>query len=441
MKMPKKVEKKNIYDRIKIIEKAIGGIMSKLKKIIVNISKKNVIIRKIIRSSLDFIRKLKYKMDTLGIKVDNKFIIFCSFGGKSYSCSPKALYLYLLNDEKYSDYKFIWAFKDVDKYENLKNNKNTKIVKINSKEYNKYLAKSKYWIFNYKIPDFLYPKNDQVFVQCWHGTPLKRLGCDLVHFDNSLNTINGMKKRYKIESSKFSYFISPSKFASEKFISAWNLKEIGKEDIIIEEGYPRNDFLFNYTQDDVNSIKRKLGIENDKRKIILYAPTYRANQHESGVGYVYKEEINFKKFQKRFGDKYIILFRPHYFIANAFNFDAYKGFVYDVSKVDDINELYIITDLLITDYSSVFFDFANLKRPILFYMYDLEHYKNESNGFYIDLNELPGKIALTQDELENYVEETENNFKYDKKYEEFNKKYNYLDDGNASKRVINKIIK
>ena len=250
-----------------------------------------------------------------------------------------------------------------------------------------------------------------------------------------------MKKRYKIESSKFSYFISPSKFASEKFISAWNLKEIGKEDIIIEEGYPRNDFLFNYTQDDVNRIKRKLEIENDKRKIILYAPTYRANQHESGVGYVYKEEINFKEFQKKFGDKYIILFRPHYFIANAFNFDAYKGFVYDVSKIDDINELYIITDLLITDYSSVFFDFANLKRPILFYMYDLEHYKNESNGFYIDLNELPGKIALTQDELENYVEETENNFKYDKKYEEFNKKYNYLDDGNASKRVINKIIK
>ena len=75
-----------------------------------------------------------------------------------------------------------------------------------------------------------------------------------------------MKKRYKIEASKFTYFLSPSKFASEKFISAWNLKEIGKENIIIEKGYPRNDFLFNYTQDDVNRIKRKLEIENDNIK-------------------------------------------------------------------------------------------------------------------------------------------------------------------------------
>ena len=66
-------------------------------------------------------------------------------------------------------------------------------------------------------------------MQCWHGTPLKRLGCDLIHFDNQLNTLKGMKKRYKIEASKFTFFLSPSRFASEKFISAWNLKEIGKE--------------------------------------------------------------------------------------------------------------------------------------------------------------------------------------------------------------------
>ena len=88
------------------------------------------------------------------------------------------------------------------------------------------------------------------------GHPLKRLGCDLVHFDNQLNTMEGMKKRYKIEASKFTYFLSPSKFASEKFISAWNLKEIGKENIIIEKGYPRNDFLFKYTDEDIRRIKK-----------------------------------------------------------------------------------------------------------------------------------------------------------------------------------------
>lgn len=414
--------------------------MNTIKKYIYEISKKNVFLRNIFRKILNAVRKIKYKFLTLGIKVDDKTIIFSAFNGKSYACSPKALYEYMLNNPKYEDYQFIWAFSDIIEHNELKQNKNTLVVKKGTKEYFKYLAKAKYWIFNYKISDYLYPKKNQVFVQCWHGTPLKRLGCDLEHFDNVLNTMKGMKKRYKIEASKFSYFISPSKFASEKFISAWNLKEIGKEKIIIEKGYPRNDFLFNYTENDIKKIKEKLGIENDKRKIILYAPTYRANQHEAGKGYVYKEEIDFEQFKEKFGNEYIVLFRPHYFIANVFDFDKYKDFVFDVSKIEDINELYIITDLLITDYSSVLFDFANLKRPMIFYMYDLEHYRDKSNGFYIDLEELPGKITKTQEELEKELINIEKEFKYDEKYKKFNEKYNYLDDGKATKRVLKEIL-
>lgn len=415
--------------------------MKIIRKMAYMISENSVFFRTIFRKTSNFIKKIKYKLATIGIKVDDKTIVFCTFNGKSYSCSPKALYEYMVNNDKYSDSKFIWGFKNVEQYKYLENNKNTSVIKLNTKQYIKYLAKAKYWIFNYKIPDYLYPKKEQVFVQCWHGTPLKRLGCDLIHFDNVLNTMEGMKKRYKIEASKFTYFLSPSKFASEKFISAWNLKEIGKENIIIEKGYPRNDFLFNYTEKDIKKIKAKLGIENEKRKIILYAPTYRSNQHEAGVGYTYKEEINFEHLREKFGNEYIVLFRPHYFIANVFNFEKYKGFVYDVSKIDDINELYIITDLLITDYSSVFFDYANLKRPMIFYMYDLEHYRDKSNGFYIDLEELPGKITETQEELEKEIERIDKNFKYDEKYKKFNDKYNYLDDGKASERVVEEIIR
>ena len=418
----------------------MNKLKKKIKKVAINLSKNNIIFRNIIRSSVDLIKKIKYKINTLGINVDDKMIMLCTFNGSSYACSPKALYEYMVNNPLYSDYKFIWSFKNVEKYKFLENNANTILVKHNSKKYQKYLAMSKYWFFNYKIPDYLYPKKEQVFLQCWHGTPLKRLGCDLQHFDNTLNTMKGMKKRYKIEASKFSYFISPSKFASEKFISAWNLKEIGKENIMIEEGYPRNDFLFNYTEKDIMKIKKELGIENEKRKIILYAPTYRSNQHETGVGYVYEEEINFEGLKEKIGDKYIVLFRPHYFIANVFDFDKYKGFVYDVSKIDDVNQLYIISDMLITDYSSVFFDYANLKRPIAFYMYDLEHYRDKSNGFYIDLEELPGNIVKTQDKLEEEIINLDKNFSYDEKYKKFNEKYNYLDDGKASERVVKKIL-
>jgi len=412
-----------------------------MKKHLIQILKKNLLCREIIRKLLYYYQFLIFKKRSFREKVNDKIIIFGCYGGKSYACSPKEIYEYMLKKEEFNDYTFVWAFKDIEKYRELENNKNTILVSYGKREYQKYMARAKYWIFNYKIAEHIYPKKDQIFIQCWHGTPLKRLGYDLIHFDNVLNTMKGMKKRYKIEANKFTYFLSPSKFASERFISAWNLKEIGKENIIIEQGYPRNDFLYNYKKEDEKRIREKLGIQDCNKKVMLYAPTYRSNQHKSGVGYVYDLEVDFEKLQEDLGNEYIILFRPHYFIANSFDFEKYEGFIYNVSDIDDINELYIITDILITDYSSVFFDYANLKRPIIFHMYDLEHYRDESNGFYIDLKELPGKITKTNDELINEIKRMSKEFTYDKQYEKFNKKYNYLDDGKATERVIKESIK
>jgi len=417
------------------------SIKKKLRKYTVSLAKKNLLFRKVIRKITYAYKYIFYSFIKLTTKTDEKMILFSSYAGKSYACSPKAIYEFMSKQDEYKDYKFIWAFKNSSNYKFLENNVNTTVVEYNTKKHNKYLAQSKYWIFNFKVQEHIYPKKDQVFVQCWHGTPLKRLGYDLIHFDNVLNTVNGMKKRYEIEANKISYFLSPSKTATEKFVSAWNLKEFGKEDIIVEEGYPRNDFLYNYTEEDVKAIKEKLGIQDCDKKIILYAPTYRGNQHEAGVGYVFKEEVDFERLQKELQDKFIILFRPHYFIANVFDFEKYKGFVYNVADVDDVNDLYIISDMLITDYSSVFFDYANLKRPIIFHMYDLEHYRDESNGFYFDVDkELPGKITRTDDELIAEIYRLDSGFVYDEKYKEFNERFNYLDDGCASKRVVDKVI-
>lgn len=396
--------------------------------------------RKLFRSFLYLYRYARYKLRGIGIKVDNKTILFSTFNGKSYADSPKAIYLFLLNNENYNDYKFIWTLKELEKHEFLAENERTTIVKQGTKDYERSLAKAKYWIFNYRVADHQYPKKNQIYVQCWHGTPLKRLGYDLQNTDNVLNTKSEIRFKYRTDAKKFKYILSPSKFATEKFISAWNLKKLKKENCVIEKGYPRNDFLYNYTKEDIQNIRKKLGIENVNKKIILYAPTWRDNQHQSGVGYTYKTEVDFDKLKKELEKDYIILFRAHYLVANEFNFENYKGFIYDVSKVDDINELYVISDILITDYSSVFFDYANLKRPIIFYMYDLEEYKDDIRGFYIDLKELPGNITKTEEELINEINRVQNDFKYDKKYEKFNKKYNYLDDGKSSDRVVEIII-
>ena len=127
------------------------------------------------------------------------------------------------------------------------------------------------------------------------------------------------------------------------------------------------------------------------------------------------------------------------FVADNFDFKAYKGFIYDVSKHDDINELYILADILITDYSSVFFDYAILERPMLFYMYDMEEYRDEMRGFYLDVKELPGPVMKTEKELVKAVKTAEVSLD-DELIKNFNKEYNTLNDGMAAERLVNIII-
>ena len=414
--------------------------MKKIRIFLVNLAKKNKTLRIFFRNTLNLKNKLKYSYYKTKYKMDDKTILFEAFGGRNYTCSPKAIYEKMLTMKEFKDYTFVWSFIDPSKHE-VKKDKRLKIIKSKSKEYYKYISISKYWIVNSIIEEVITKKKDQVYVQCWHGTPLKRLRYDIVVNGASLNSVEEIRKRNDIDAKKFDYFISPSKYCTEKFTSAFNLKALGKENIIIEEGYPRNDFLFNKTKKDIDAIKKKLGLPLDK-KVIFYLPTFRDNQHTSGVGYTYKLGIDFDSLKKKFSKEYVILFSPHYFIENSIDLTKYKGFIYNVARYDEINELYLVSDIIMTDYSSVFFDYANLKRPMLFYMYDIDDYKGNLRDFYISLDELPGPIAKTQDELENNLKNIDKEFKKNKeKYEKFNEKYNYLDDGNASERVIKVIFK
>lgn len=414
--------------------------MKKIKAIIIDLTKKNVVFRKIVRSTRLFLKKLKYLKYKLNYKVDDKTIFFEVFAGRNYTCSPKAIYEKMIIMDEFKDYKFIWAFNEPSKHEVTKD-KRLKIIKTKTSEYYKYISMSKYWIVNSIMDESITKKKNQIYVQCWHGTPLKRLRYDIEVNGAVLNTIDEIRKRNDRDASKFDYFISPSKYCTEKFTSAFNLVALGKKNIIIEEGYPRNDSLFNKNKKDIDKIKEKLGIPKNK-KVICYLPTFRDNQHTSGVGYTYDLAIDFDSLKKTFSKDYVILFRPHYFIANKIDLSKYKGFVYNVASYDEINDIYLVSDLLITDYSSVFFDYANLKRPVLFYMYDFDDYKNNLRDFYISLDELPGPIAKTQKELEDYIVNIDKSIsKYKKTYDKFNDKYNYLDDGNASERVIRVIFK
>ncbi len=357
-------------------------------------------------------------------RVDEKSVAFESYQGRSFSCNPKGMYMAMKDSDEFLEFHFVWAFRNPQKYKHLEDER-TKIVKTESFSYFRALSGAKYWVFNSNTRSFLKPSNKQVFAQTWHGTPLKKIGCDVQYEASALTNLCDIRKNYIREGKKLSLMISPSKYCTEKLVSAFGLEKLGKKNIVLETGYPRNDRLFSYTGEEYKNLREQYGIPKGK-KAILYAPTFRDNRHSLTKGYDTGIGLDFKKMEKLLGQEYVLLLRAHYFVSEHICDAGQNGFVIDVSKVDDVNDLYIISDILVTDYSSVFFDYANLKRPIFFYMYDYDEYKNKVRDLYIDLSELPGPLVDSEEQL---AEEIKNaaDFRPDKKYEEFNKKYNYLD--------------
>lgn len=368
--------------------------------------------------------------------LQKRTIVFQAYNGR-YTCSPKAIYESMLKDERYANYSFIWVVRDCDRYKTLARKPRTTLVAYRSREYFKAFATAKYWIVNGMLPLRITKRPGQVMVQCWHGTPLKRLRHDIIEeTQNAMNSRQDFIRKNLIDARRYDYFISPSRFATEKFVSAFGIERMQQKGRILEIGYPRNDALARSSERTISKLKRQFGIPENKT-VVLYAPTWRDDQHDARIGYTHKNQLNFSALQRDLGSEYVVLFRAHYLIANQFNFKQYEGFVIDVSDHDDINDLYLVSDALITDYSSVMFDYANLGKPMLFYMYDQEHYEHRLRGFYFDAHELPGEIIKTQttltkrlQHLDSYAE------KYAKPYDAFARKYTYLDDGKAAKRLL-----
>jgi CDP-glycerol glycerophosphotransferase len=376
-------------------------------------------------------------------RTDRKLMIFMSFLGRGFSDTPKAVYEYMKSREEYGDFRFVWAFRDPDAHRSLEDDDRTTVVEWRSVAFLNAMSRAGYWISNNRVPVHIWPRNDQVYVQCWHGTPLKRLGHDLAGTTNAINSMRDLLYKYDTDALKMRWFVSPSAYATEKFISAFDLAGKGKEDATLEIGYPRNDRLVTATEKDRAAAREGLGIPADA-KVVLYAPTWRDDQYSAATGYTYDLGLDFRKLLDALGKDYTFIFRVHYFISNAFDFSSFGGRIIDASDHDDINDLYIASDMLVTDYSSVFFDYANTDKPMVFYMYDLDEYGNRARGFYIGLDELPGDIVTEEGKLAGAIREASDPEAYaagyGEKYRDFKARYNYLDDGGAAGRLVGKII-
>lgn len=384
---------------------------------------------KLIKKILGKCIRIAYRMTYRLIPSNEKIVLFISFHGRGYSDNPKAIHQYMIQQERFKNYKLIWA---------IKNNKGVsiegaKVIKYFSIPYFYYLARSKYWISNCKLPAYVLKKPSQIYLQTWHGTPLKRLAHDIIVPENTTfyrsgMTAEEMRGTYDNDVAKYNYMISPNRFCTEVFQSAFHINR----ERLIETGYPRNDFIATVTEEEIKQIKSELHIPEGK-KVILYAPTWRDNTFNMS-GYTFELQVDFKKWKERLGDDCVVIFKPHYLIVNKYqNEKEFEGFLYNIDANVDIKSLYAVSDMLITDYSSVFFDYAILNRPVYFYMYDLEEYAEELRGFYLDIHkDLPGPIFENEDELLDAV--CKDDGKTD--LSAFNSRFNHMEDGNCSQRVV-----
>jgi len=362
-------------------------------------------------------------------------IVFESFLGKQYGCNPKAIYVYM--KIHHPDYSMYWS---VDK--NFASNfqeDDIKIIFRYSIRWIFVMAFSRFWISNSRLPSYLIKPKHTKYIQTWHGTPLKKLVLDMDEVHMPETTTTEYKNNFLNESSKWDSLVSPNRYSTNIFKRAFAF-----EKDIIEIGYPRNDVLTNDNNPvKITALKKKFDLPQDK-KIILYAPTWRDNQFYNKGLYKFELELDLALLKEKYQEDCVIILRMHYLVAENIDTKKYENFVYDFSSGFDINDLYLISDLLVTDYSSVFFDYANLKRPILFYMYDLDEYRDTLRGFYFDITQKsPGPIVTTTHELTkelDYFIETGEILFNDEFYDKFYNKFCYLEDGNVTKRFVENYI-
>ncbi|WP_152446651.1 CDP-glycerol glycerophosphotransferase family protein [Bacillus sp. THAF10] len=387
---------------------------------------KTKIIQWIYKKLFDIIAKVPAK---------KKIIVFESFMGKQYSCNPRAIYEYLKVQP--SDYVIFWS---VDKrYRNDIKETDLNILSRFSLQWLWIMPRATYWVTNSRLPEWIKKPKNTVYLQTWHGTPLKKLGVDIEEVVMPGTTTENYKKNFLKETKKWDYLIAPNQYSAEIFQRAF-----GFEGNMLVSGYPRNDYLINENnQHTIEQIKKKLGIPSSK-KVILYAPTWRDDLYYEVGKYKMKLQLDLEQMYHELKEDYVIILRMHYLVSENLSeyIDKFKGFVYDTSNYEDIKELYLISDLLITDYSSVFFDYLCLDRPILFFTYDFQKYQQEIRGFYFDLHtESPGPLLVNTAEILAAIRGLEaKNFKVEEPHFTFKQKFCELEDGHATKRVVETVF-
>ena len=339
--------------------------------------KHNSVVQFFYRHIMSFV----FRFIGLFVRMDDKLILFNSYGGERYDDSSKVLYEAIIKDNRFADYHFVWAF---DRLSNFTRdlcpevwNERTKLVTIDTLSYFVAALKAKVWITNVNIERGLhFKKKKTIYLNTWHGTGPKKSG-------------NAIKGRNDYDFSYVDILCVDGKHSRNSMVKWFN----ARDEHLLYSGRPREDELFTFDEETKKNTRADLGIPPNK-KIILYMPTWR----EDG-----DRELSLPLWEKRLSKDYVLLIRKHHF--SKANSEIQKDdFVFDVSKYHNVNELYWISDILISDYSSAFFDYGLLGKPMICFAYDYDQYEKET-GFIMDLkNEFPNGIKKEEEQVIDFIQ-------------------------------------
>lgn len=354
--------------------------------------------------------------------IDPSLAVYAAYWYRGYACNPAAIYAKAR--ELAPHIRGVWVVRR-DRTNAVP--AGVEYVVAGSLAYHRVLARAKWLINNVNWPDRVVKRPGSIHVMTHHGTPLKVMGVDQYAYPAARWEVDLARQMRRAD--RWDYSISANPFTTQMWARAYPCRHE-----TLETGYPRNDRLALATAADTAAARTKLGIGPDER-VVLYTPTHR--EHQPG----YHPPFDPAALLETLGPHGLLLIRSHYFYDRDPGGRWETPRVRDVSAYPTVEDLYLATDILITDYSSVMFDFAVLDRPIVIYAPDWDAYRS-LRGVYFDITaEPPGAVALTfPDLLDLFRTAAVDDDTAAKARAEFRRRFCALEDGRAAERVVRRVM-
>lgn len=352
--------------------------------------------------------------------VQKNKIVFCNFDGKGYGDNPKYIGEEIIKHDL--KYDLVWL---TDSRLKEQFPSNYRVIDIRSTKAIFELVTARIWIDNGRKSFVTRKRKNQFYIQTWHACMMiKKVEKDA---EDKLPFL--YVKSAKNDSKMIDLCISNSSFMTNFFNSSfWYNGDI------LQCGFPKTDYLINATTEDVMGIKNRLNIDT-KSKIVLYAPTFRNNKNIDV--YILEFDRLLECLSNNFGEKWIVLIRLHPSMSERANYFQYSENVVNLSTYSDMQDLLIISDVLITDYSSTMFESYLLKKPVFLYATDVEEYQKE-RGLYFEFDHLPFPKANNYDNLLKLIEDFDND-KYVEIVSGFMDSIGFDENGEACQQITSKI--